>query len=168
MTNTDNKSIVISFFFILNLTFFAPINAQNYDRKIDSLKQKLNLKNADTTRINAYLALAGIYETIDLSVGSKYIDSACVSLKKINYKKGLSVYLIKRIRFQFLNLNYKKAIILSKQAQNYFLKEKDIERYLIACQYEAYSLGRNGQIDQAISFLNATVYKYKKHLTTFK
>ncbi len=161
MYNYKNKSFVI-FVIILNLTFFAPINAQNEVSKIDSLKQKLNLKNADTTRINSYLALAGIYETIDLSVGSKYMDSARVSLKKINYKKGLSVYLIKRIRFQFLNLNYKKAIILSKQAQNYFLKEKDIERYLLACQYEAYSLARNGQIDQGIALLNATVSKYNK------
>ena len=162
MYSSNNKSFVILFFFIFNLACFSPIKAQNDDTKIDSLKQKLNLKNADTTKISAYLALAGIYETIDLSVGSKYMDSACVALKKTNYKKGLSIYLMKRIRFQFLNLNFTKAIILSKQAQNYFLKEKDIARYLIACQYEAYSLSRNGQSDQAIALLNATVNKYKK------
>lgn len=162
MTNyIRNKAIVILFSAACCLTSFTSTNAQNNSNKIDSLKQKLAIKNADTTRINAYLALVGAYENSDISIGSKYMDSAYIALKKTNYKKGLSLYLIRRIKFKIFNTNYKQAIGLSKQAQAFFLKEKDTKNYLLACQFEAYSLGRDGQIDQATHLLNAVISKYK-------
>ena len=58
------------------------LNAQN----LDSLKHSLKNVDDDSTRIETYLAIHDILKLSDFSTASKYIDSAYVTAKNINWK----------------------------------------------------------------------------------
>ncbi|KYG85342.1 hypothetical protein AWW67_16675 [Roseivirga seohaensis] len=62
------------------------LNAQN----LDSLKHSLKNVDDDSTRIETYLAIHDILKLSDFSTASKYIDSAYVTAKKINWKLGIA------------------------------------------------------------------------------
>ncbi|RFZ90383.1 hypothetical protein D0C36_21565 [Mucilaginibacter conchicola] len=75
---------------LLIITLLLPFALQAQNRRIDSLKNRLVAIRVDTARADLYYHIAVALQRIDPVASKKYIDTAAVLVKKLNYPMGLA------------------------------------------------------------------------------
>lgn len=108
--------------FILNLIFLSNINATN---KIDSLLHKLEIQQADTSKVTVLNEISQEYLKTDFNKALEYANKALILSKKINNKKSIAqsytytAYAQYRLNnFEDAKININKALVIYEILKN--------------------------------------------------
>lgn len=150
-----SKSFKILFFSILFVNVL-------YAQKLDSLLKVISLQKEDSSKIINYATVAYIYSFSDREISKDYYDSTLFLSQKIGYLKGEGLAYQGIGEYYYYSQNWDDMKYNLQQAENVFLKIKDLKRYSsIQTVYAAY-FEKIGDLEQALRLRVETLQYYEK------
>lgn len=138
-------------FFILLFLSFLGVNAQNI-RKIDSLKNILQLSKTDTAKIKILNGLSSQYYNFDLAAALKFAEQALGISKKINNQKCIAESNNSLADVYFYKGDHNKSKEYYKLSLAIYDSLKDKKGIAMNLQDMAYILREEGNYPEAINY----------------
>lgn len=142
------------------LSFFLAFGQQ--EKQVDSLKKILKTNSISyQDRINTLNKLAKYYGEFDFKTARGLNNQILFLAKKHNYVKGYGFYYQNLADNKMFTGDFKAAEQLAKKAQQYFLKARDTNTYLLSIYTNCFALDFQGQYKQAKQLALQTVSQYE-------
>ena len=142
------------------LSFFLAYGQQ--EKQVDSLKKILKTNSISyQDRINTLNKLAKYYGEFDFKTAMGLNNQILFLAKKHNYVKGYGFYYQNLADNKMYTSDFKAAEQFAKKAQQYFIKAKDSNSYLLSIYTNCFALDFQGQYKQAKQLALQTVSQYE-------
>jgi two-component system, sensor histidine kinase PdtaS len=149
-------------FYIFNLSCLAVFAQDNERQKeIDKFLRTAQNSTIDTVKINAYQKVCDLYAQVDNDKLAIYNNYILKLSKKINYQKGFGFYYYNKSCI-FSTANAEKKKKYAEKAKAIFLKEKDINYYLLSIYSLSFAYVCLEQYDKAKKEIEANLVLAKK------
>lgn len=142
------------------LSFFLAYGQQ--EKQVDSLKKILKTNSISyQDRINTLNKLAKYYGEFDFKTARGLNNQILFLAKKHQYIKGYGFYYQNLADNKMYTSDFKAAEQFAKKAQQYFIKAKDFNSYLLSIYTNCFALDFQGQYNQAKQLALQTVSQYE-------
>ena len=150
---------------VLALFFTFPSFAQqtSYAKKIDSLLQLVKVCKEDTTKVNLYFEVCGVYRKSDITKVAYYNNILLKLSKKEGFNKGIAHFHFNNSVINSMTGQFKIAISDSDQAAKLYKAINDDKSYLMTFYPKAQSLFKLGNLKLAKKIANEGIIFAKNH-----
>jgi len=144
------------------MIFFISISSFSQNTKIDSLKNELKKKIADTLKVENLSAIAGCFWNKDWDSARHYTKKSYSLAIKINDKRGIIMNIFNMATYEEISGNFKKANEIYLDGYKRLRESKD-DRLLASYYYNYGNLNKaEGKTDLAIENYNMAIILFKK------